>query len=239
MRRSGSAAAIIAELVSSGDSVLVLSADASRRSRLAAGASGLARFGAGAPRIACGRCPREAIEALRHPRPGGLALTDYAALELVPDLPAGHEHVVLVDPPATPLLIGFAAAAAAARGYLHPVWGESEIAFALSVLEEQLGLRMALRSLFVDLRAAAPCEGEVLRRALRGRGEHPRSPELAARCVSVLSDLDLAGIEAGSGVRRLGAVSSDGTDLERSAAFRAYGARHEEGKRYLESLRDP
>ena len=34
--------------------------------------------GPGRPRIACGRCPREAIEALRHPRPGGLALADYA-----------------------------------------------------------------------------------------------------------------------------------------------------------------
>ncbi len=97
--RRGSAAAIIAELVSSGDSVLVLSADASRRSRLATGAAGLARFGAGAPRIACGRCSREAIGALRRPRPGGLALTDYAALRLVPELASDHVHVVLVDPP--------------------------------------------------------------------------------------------------------------------------------------------
>ncbi|MGZ8667177.1 MAG: single-stranded-DNA-specific exonuclease RecJ [Solirubrobacterales bacterium] len=236
VRRRGSAAAIIAELVSSGDSVLVLSADASRRSRLAAGASGLARFGAGAPRIACGRCPREAIEALRHPRPGGLVLTDYAALGLVPDLPADHVHVVLVDPPPSAGLMGLAEAGGA--GYLHPVWGEPEIAFAHSVLEEQCGLRLALRSLFVELREAAPCEGEALRAALCGRGEHPRSPELAARCASVLRELGLAEIEAGSGVWRLGAVSSDGTDLECSPAFRAWGARHEEGKRYLESLRD-
>jgi single-stranded-DNA-specific exonuclease len=237
VRRRGSAAAIIAELVSSGDSVLVLSADASRRSRLAAGASGLARFGAGAPRIACGRCPRESIEALRRPRPGGLALTDYAALELVPDLSADHLHVVLVDPPPSAELMGLAGAGRGG-GYLHPVWGEPEVAFALSVLEESYGLRKALRSLFVELREAAPCEGEALRAALRGSGEHPRSAELAARCASVLRELGLAEIQAESGVRHLGAVSSGGTDLERSAAFRAFGARHEEGKRYLESLRD-
>jgi single-stranded-DNA-specific exonuclease len=237
VRRRGSAAAIIAELVSSGDSVLVLSADASRRSGLAAGASGLARFGAGAPRIACGRCPREAIGALRLSRPGGLVLTDYAALGLVPDLPADHDHVVLVDPPPSAGLMGLAEVGDAG-GYLHPVWGEAEIAFALSVLEEQYGLRMALRSVFVELREAAPCDGEALRAVLRGLGQYPRSPELAARCASVLGELRLVEIEAESGVWRLGAVSSDGTDLERSAAFRACGARHEEGKRYLESLKD-
>ena len=205
---------------------------------LAAGASGLARFGAGAPRIACGRCPREAIQALRDPRPGGLALTDYAALGLVPDLPADYVHVVLVDPPPSAGLMA-ARRGRGRRGLRCTRSGASpRCAFALSVLEEQYGLRMALRSLFVELREVAPCEGEPLRAALRGRGEHPRSPELAARCASVLGELGLAEVEAGSGIWRLGVVSSDGTDLERSAAFRACGARHEEGKRYLESLRD-
>ena len=135
--------------------------------------------------------------------------------------------------------MALAAAASRPQRYLHPVWGDAEIAFAHSVLEEQYGLRQALRSLFSDLRAAVPCEEEALRGALRGGGRHPRSPELAARCMSVLGELGVAAIEAETGCRRLGAVSSDQTDLGRSAAFRAGGARREEGKRYLESLRDP
>ncbi len=236
VRRTGSAAAIIAELVSSGDSVLALSADASRRSGLAAGAAGLARFGTGAPRIACGRCPRRVVAALADPHQGGLALGDYAALGLAPALAAGYDHIVLVDPAPSPELMALVRAGV---GFLHPVWGDAERAFSISVLEEQCGLRMALRSLFRDLRAAGPCGGEVLSSALRGDGSHPRSPELAARCMLVLAELGLAGIDAGSGVRHLGAVSSEGTDLERSSAFRAYSARHQEGKRYLESLRDP
>ncbi|MGH2982476.1 MAG: single-stranded-DNA-specific exonuclease RecJ, partial [Solirubrobacterales bacterium] len=52
--RARSAVATIAELVSSGEPVLALCADASRRAELAGGAAGLARFGAGASVIACG-----------------------------------------------------------------------------------------------------------------------------------------------------------------------------------------
>ncbi len=239
VRRSGSAAAIIAELVSSGDSVLLLSADASRRAGLAAGAAGLARFGAGAPLIACGRCPLEEIEALQSARSGRLVMADYAALALAEDLAPDYQHVVLVDPPASAEMMALAAAASRPQCYLHPVWGDAEIAFALSVLEEQYGLRQALRSLFSDLRAAVPCEEEALRGAMRGSGRHPRSPELAARCMAVLGELSVAEIEAQTGCRRLGAVSSNQTDLRRSASFRAAGARREEGTRYLESLRDP
>ena len=112
-----------------------------------------------------------------------------------------------------------------------------EIAFAHSVLDEQYGLRQPLRSLFTELRAAVPCEETGPARAsLLGGGRYPRSPELAARCMSVLSELGVAAIEAESGFRRLGAVSSNQTDLGRSASFRAGSARREEGKRYLEGL---
>jgi single-stranded-DNA-specific exonuclease len=238
VRRSGSVAAIIAELVSSGGRVLALSSDASRRAGLAAGAAGLARFGAGAPRIACGRCPRKVIEPLADPLPPGLVLSDYAALELAPEIAAAHDHVVLVDPPPFPRLMALARSSDESGRFLHPVWGEAEHAFALSVLEEQYGLRMSLRSLFRDLRAAAPAHEDSLQLALRGGvGRHHRSPQLAARCMRVLAELGLARIDLESGARRLGAVSSDGTELKRSATFRAYSARHEKGKRYLESLR--
>src|SRR6202012_3282617 len=98
-----SATATIAELVSSGAGVLAVAADASRRAALANGATGLARFNGGAALIACGRCGAEAVAGLAARSSGGLALVDYAALALAPDLAASFEHVVLVDAPRTPL----------------------------------------------------------------------------------------------------------------------------------------
>ena len=209
VRRTGSAAAIIAELVSSGDSVLVLSADASRRSGLAAGAAGLARFGTGAPRIACGRCPRRGDRGAgrspaRRPRPwrttppSGLAPAICAA---------GYEHVVLVDPAPSPELM------AAASG---PVPGASctrsgatpRSRFSLSVLEEQCGLRMALRSLF-----RRPEGG----RAMRGGGPEQRpaggrqSPPEPRACGAMHAGT--GGIGPGGNRRRVGRSAPRGRIL--------------------------
>src|SRR4051812_47448425 len=57
VRTTSSPSAILAELVSSGEPVLALSADASRRNGMAGGAAGLARFAGGRAALACGRCP--------------------------------------------------------------------------------------------------------------------------------------------------------------------------------------
>ncbi|MFN8159834.1 MAG: single-stranded-DNA-specific exonuclease RecJ [Solirubrobacterales bacterium] len=238
-RKGGSPASVVAELVSSGAGVLVLSADASRRAGLAGGAAGLARFAAAGPQLACGRCALERIEAVAAGPGEGLALSDYAALALVPGMAAAYEHVVLVDPPPGPASMRAAGECLDGSGFLHAVWGEAEVRFALAVLDEQLGLREPLRALFRDLRDGAPAGEEELIARLRGSGPHPRSPELAGRCARVLAELGLVRIGREAGRRRLGALSSEGTELERSAAFRACQARHAEVKRYLESLRQP
>ncbi len=237
--RTRSAVATIAELVSSGESVLALCADASRRAELAAGAAGLSRFGAAGALIACGRCGAGEIRALAT-REDGLALSDYAALAVAPELALGFDHVVLVDPPAFPHLAALAARGSSERpGFLHSAWGEQERAFALRVLDHELGLRRPLADLFGRISGAAPLQGAALRRALAGPGNHPHGPEPAARCVRVLAELDLVDMQAGGPERTLGAVSSEQTELERSGAFRAYAARLEEGQRYLASLRQP
>jgi hypothetical protein len=41
------------------------------------------------------------------------------------------------------------------------------------------------------------------------------------------------------GAGEVGVVSSESTDLERSATFRAYSARHQEARQYLEGQRQP
>jgi single-stranded-DNA-specific exonuclease len=203
---SSSPAAVVAELVSSGGSVLALVAEAGRRATLA--------------------------------WPGS-ELVEHAELEREPGLAAGFEHVVLVDPPPFVHLERFASRPTATGGYLHPVWGEAEWRFSLAALARQTARRPELIAVFRDLREAGGASGERLLEALRGTGPRPRGPEAAARCFRVLEELGLLRGRPQGGDGGVGVVSSEGTDLERSPAFRAYGARHEEGRRYLERRRHP
>jgi single-stranded-DNA-specific exonuclease len=236
--RSRSAIATMAELVSSGASVLALCADASRRAELATGAAGLSRFGSGSATVACGRCGEGAVKTLVGTE--GLALADFTALELAPEIALGFDHLVLVDPPSQPhvqRLAGLGPPEGAS--YLHSAWGEQERGFAMRVLEDELGMQRPLRAVFRGLHRAEAAEGGALRDALAGSGEHLQGPELAARCVRVLNELELIVWHASSRERSLRVVSSKHTDLGRSSAFRAYSARFEEGKKYLASLRQP
>ncbi len=240
VRGRRSAVATMAELVSSGESVLALCADASRRAELAGGAAGLARFGGGAALIACGRCGAETVRGLSARAEAGLALADFDALALAPEIALGFDHVVLVDPPPFPHLAALAARGPGDRGaFVHSAWSEQERGFALRVLDDELGMRRPLRDVFRSLARAESAEGSELREALTGGGDHPHGPELAARCVRVLDELELIVWNPKSHERSLRVVSSEHTNLERSGAFRAYGTRLEEGKKYLASLRQP
>jgi single-stranded-DNA-specific exonuclease len=169
----------------------------------------------------------------------GVRLADYLELERDPGLAAGFAHVVLVDPPPLPQLALLASRAAEDGGHLHRVWGEAEWRFSLSAISEQLAQRPTLIAAFRDLRQAGTASGEELRDALLGSGPHPRRAETAARCFRVLAELDLVQGAPESGDGEVGVVSSEGTDLERSASFRAYSARYQEAKRFLEGQRQP
>jgi single-stranded-DNA-specific exonuclease len=231
----------VAELVSSGAGVLAVCADASRRAALAAGATGLARFNGGAARVACQRCGQEAIAGLATRVDGGLALTDYATLERFPDLAGPFEHVVMVDPPRD--RADEARCATVGRGgepgFLHPLWTGAEHGFAVSSSDEQNASRAVVGGVFRRLREAGEARGPALRAALAGSGAHPLAPELAARCLRVLGELGLVAGEPEGGAGLVGVVSSEGTDLERSAAFRAYRADHSEAVPYLERPQQP
>jgi single-stranded-DNA-specific exonuclease len=257
-----SATATIAELVSSGAGVLAVCADASRRAALAGGATGLARFNGGAARIACHRCGHEAIARLAERAESGLALVDYPALELEPGLAERFDHVVLVDPPPGAVAEGLAtrpteaADAAATRaaagtattavpgqragpGYLHEVWTESERRFSLVVLESQGPSRETVAGVYKALREAGECGGAELREALAGDGAHPLGPVAAARCFRVLAELGLVQGEPSGGDGSVGVVSSEGTKLERSGAYRAYSEELLEARLSLERRKLP
>lgn len=169
----------------------------------------------------------------------GVRVADYAELERDPALAGGFLHVVLVDPPASADLLALASRSQQPGCYLHRVWGEAEWRFALSMLSVQLPQRPALIAAFRDLREAGEVAGEELREALLGGGPQPRAAEAAARCFRVLSELGLVRGEPSASGAPVGVVSSEGTDLERSASYRAYGARHEEARQYLEAHKQP
>jgi single-stranded-DNA-specific exonuclease len=230
----GSAIARIAELVSSGAGVLAVCADASRRAELAGGAAGLARFNGGGARIACSRCGASALEGVKAKASGGLALVDYATLGRAGAAVAeAFEHVILVDPPPSD------AVAFAGDGFLHSLWTEAEREFALGVAASRAPSREVIAGVYRALRAAPGHTGAELRAALSGVGTHPLAPEIAARCFRVLSELELVRGKPNSGAGAVGSVSSDGTDLERSAAFRAYSEEFSEAQRFLERPKQP
>jgi len=253
VRRGGSVVTALAELVSSGAGVLAVCADASRRAALATGATGLARFNGGGGRVACARCGSKALDGVAAKGAGGLALVDYATLERrASGVAEEFEHVVLVDPPSSERAAALAgrprvgwspggqdADSAAGPGYLHLLFGDAEREFAVRVAEADAPSRQTVATAFRALREAGECGGAELRRALAGDGPHPLSPEVAARSLRVLAELDLVRGDAESGAGSVGVVSSEGTDLERSGAFRAYSDDLSETKRFLERRKLP
>jgi single-stranded-DNA-specific exonuclease len=228
--------ATIAELVSSGAGVLAVTADASRRAALANGATGLARFNGGAALIACHRCGAATIANLATRADNGLALVDYPALALAPDLAASFEHVVLVDAPRSAADLG---RVSPGDGFLHPLYSEAEHAFGLGVLGRQAPSRETIVGAFKALRTGGRLTGPGLRAALAGPGPHPLDPETAARAFRVLLELGLVAGSTSSGDGFVGVVSSEGTDLDRSEAFRVYSKEHSEAQQFLQSPKFP
>jgi single-stranded-DNA-specific exonuclease len=256
VRGAGSSpTATIAELVSSGAGVLAVTADASRRAALANGATGLARFNGGAALIACHRCGAGAVTALAARAESGLALTDYAALATSPALAAHFEHIVLVDAPRSaadaervtlahggpipsqPPVEG--GDGTASPGFLHPLFSAAEHTFSLGVLGRQAPSRETIVGVFKALRTGGALSGPDLRAALAGPGPHPLDPETAARAFRVLLELGLVAGSTSAGAGGVSVVSSEGTDLERSAAFRVYSKEHSEASQFLQSPKFP
>jgi hypothetical protein len=243
----------LAELVSSGSGVLAVCADASRRAALAGGASGLARFNGGSGRVACRNCGSAAVAGVISKAGGGLALIDYATLAAQSqNLVECFEHVVLVDPPPSELAADLVVVGREQwleedegagfdphPGYLHELWGGAEAEFTLTAIEASAPSRQTVAGVFRRLREAGETSGTALRGALAGDGSHPLAPETAARCFRVLRELELVRGEPAAGGGGVGVVSSEGTELERSPAFRAYSDEFSEARRFLERPKLP
>ncbi|HEY1238099.1 MAG TPA: single-stranded-DNA-specific exonuclease RecJ [Solirubrobacterales bacterium] len=247
-RRGGAAVASLAELISSGEPVLAICADAARRGKLASQAADPRRFGAALPRIACCRCGSRGLDAALSDLPSaGLVLIDWTTLALRPAASRAFRHVVLIDPPPSEPLEGLARAAedgtsigGATGSYLHLAWGRAEADLAERLLAREWDLQAAIREIWRDLSSAGgEASGSDLRSVLAGGSAYPRTPEHAARCVRVLSELGLCEWRPNGGAPVLRVLSSERTDLGRSRAYGACIARHQEAIRFLRSKAQP
>jgi single-stranded-DNA-specific exonuclease len=240
-RRGTSGIAAVAALASSGETVLVLCADALRRRELVERAVRPARFGGGEVAVVSGRLSRDhvaaALQGLRAAG-SGVALADWTSLGADPGLGQGFVHVVVVDPAPFAHLEDVARAG---TGYLHTLCGQADTELSLRALAEEWPQRETLAWHFRAMQRAAG--GGSLAAAdahatLSGAGHpYPRAPEVAARYVRVLEELGLVRWHGSGAERSLGVVSSEGIDLGQSPAFRVYGERLEEGKRWLNERR--
>ncbi|HEY1568171.1 MAG TPA: single-stranded-DNA-specific exonuclease RecJ [Solirubrobacteraceae bacterium] len=161
-------------------------------------------------------------------RVGGFTLAAYGELEADPRPALGFAHVVALDPPTGPTGDW---ALRAGPGIASLAWGEPELRFAATMLEQEYGLRASLVSLYRALRACGRATGAELEALLRGEGPHGRSAQLAGRLVRVLSELEL--VELVRDPPAVAILDHPPTALDRSAAFRFYSQVYEEGQRYL------
>ena len=161
----------------------------------------------------------------RHLAPilGGFALCSHAALEADPALARDDAHVVLLDPPVGPV---------PAHGRMtHLAWGAAELPFAQQIHEREYGIRAPLTELYRALRATGGAVGGELEDVLRGDPRAPRSAALAGRVVRVLTELGLVSLDRDR--QAVGVPAAERTSLEHSEAYRAYGQRLEDGRRFL------
>jgi single-stranded-DNA-specific exonuclease len=166
-------------------------------------------------------------------RVGGFAVCSWQALEDDPELARAFAHVVAVDPPGDPIRAA-RLDHPSGQGWTHLAWGEPELGFATRIHQWDFALRDPLIPLYRALRAAGEAGGEACEALLRGEGPQPRSAALAGRLVRVLTELDLAVLDRDGPALRV-AETPERTSLDRSAAFRAYQRRLEDGLRYLTS----
>ena len=166
-------------------------------------------------------------------RVGGFHLIGWAALEDEPAIAAGYEHVVAIDPPAHEHLRA-ALEQLPGNGWVHLAWGEAELRFAQRILEWNYDLRPPLTAVYRRLRSTGAATSDACEALLCGNGPQRRSPALAGRLVRVLADLSLLELDrAGPALTVLPVFER--TPLESSAAYVAYRARLEEGRRCLTS----
>ena len=237
-RGRASGIATVAALASTGEPVLVVVADALWRRALVERAARPARFGGGALALVAARGSLDlGVAAARGlAGGGGVALADWAALALHPDLPARFRHVVVVDPAPSPELAALMTAAdEGGSGFLHVLAEARDASLSQRALALTYPDRDALVAAYRRLRDRAggrALTGEEWWAALADE-RTPWAVEFAARCLRVLHEIGVVQVSGEGEARALEVVSSVQTKLEDSSSYAVYRDAREESLRYL------
>ena len=226
---------VLGDLMTTGEPLLVMCADVSRRAGLLERDLAPERFGRAPWARLSVRCDPAAARACE----GGNApvMCDYGALGVEPSLAHRFRHVFLLDPPvATETFAALRRSGGDTPAFLHLGFGAAEIDFAARVLDHEHALRPHLEAIYRALACLGEESGEVSRSLLEGDGRHPRAAAVAGRCLRVLEELSLASFERSTGTLKCKITNGGRADLERSPAFRASAAAAAEGHRFLETL---
>lgn len=238
-RSGASGLAVIGELLASGASVLVVCADALSRRGIVEAALHPGRYGGGAGAIVSSRGSvthgAKAARAIATSEGGGIALADWGALSLAPDLAIAFEHVVIADPAPHPSLDALVQQGV---GYLHLLATKRELS--LGALASALPNRKALATIYRALREPGkPHSGETLRAALCGPDGASTSPESCALALRVLAEIGVVRVDSAQHATSAEAVSSVRGDLSSSMSFRLIEKAHEECVQYLNRPEKP
>lgn len=203
--RGRGALGVLGELMTTGERLLIVCANVSRR------------------------------RALLHDQLGSqVAMIGYESIAALTERLPEFTHIALVDPPAfaggaEAVLRG------APDGFAHLVFGASECEFATRVLEQNWELRAPCAAIYRAIGAGArnsEAPGAGTRELLAGSGEHPRSAQLVGRALRVLSEVGLVRFDETASAVELcgqGPPAGDAVDLHSSAAYRSYMQRYEVG----------
>jgi single-stranded-DNA-specific exonuclease len=235
-RRGEGALGLLGDLMTTGDTLLVMCADVSRRAALLARDLAAERFGRRPWVRVSQRCASDALRAARE-SDSAPVLYEYAALAADPDLPRRFRHVFALDPPAWQVTHdSIRRSAGEGNAFLHLGYGPGEIEFAGRVHDHEHALRPHMEAIYRGLARLDGPGADVPRHLLEGDGRHPRSASVAGRCLRVLEELSLASLDRSSGTLKCTITNGGRADLGRSQAFRTCAQAAEEGHRFLETL---
>ncbi|MFA9399694.1 MAG: single-stranded-DNA-specific exonuclease RecJ [Acidobacteriota bacterium] len=246
---------LAAELISSGEGLAILTADAAGRWLEFGGSSGLLRFrppfdsgSTGPPaeaELVWPGSPISTLDRLAETDGVGVAIVDYESLSGRPGMVTAFANLLEIDPPPGPVA---AAAGLEGEGRLFRATGEGALEFAESASARRDDLTSELRLLYAALRDGgdgAGIGGGQLRGVLSGETAGPaptaliRSPEFSARLMRVLKEVGGARTEGSGDARTAGVVSSEKIDLQKSPTFAACARAHKERVRYLRQSNRP
>jgi single-stranded-DNA-specific exonuclease len=230
----------LSDLVSTGEPVAAVCVDVSRRLPWLDTMLDPTRFGRPPAIIFSAHCAGSPCERSEAGERQGFFLVDYATLGREPALLARFTHVFALDPPQFERLDANLRFGTVQPGFLHLGWGEAELEFTHKALEQEYGLRGPLAAIYRGLVKHGPIvSDQSLETALSGEGRHPRPPALIGRCLRVFSELGLVELERSSATVRCTIIEQRKVELERSRAFLAYAALHEEALRFLSEHHQP